>query len=103
MEEQELNNIKINMAELKNDISYIKDALVENKAQHKEIMSKIDHLGDTFQGKIQDKADQKEVMAKFSDYVTKESFTTIQRIVYGLSGAILLAFVYALIDGVIKR
>jgi len=104
--ETEINQLKINLMELKTDITYIKDALVENKEQHKEISAKIDHLGDTFQGKIQDKADQKEVMNKFKSidekYVSQEMFSPIQKLCYGMAGAILLGFVYALVTIVFK-
>ena len=97
--EQEINNLKITMAELKSDIAYIKDSVKQNLTDHKEILSKIDHLGDTFQGKIQDKADQKEVMARFTnvevDYVRLETFKPIQKIVYGIVGAFGLAIVAA--------
>lgn len=54
--------LQVTIAEMKKDITFIKDALIDNTAQHKEIMSKIDHLADTFQGEIQEKADQREVM-----------------------------------------
>lgn len=104
--QDQINNLKISMAELKSDISFIRQGLIKNDeankqnvADHKEIIAKIDHLGDTFQGKIQDKADQKEVMNKFCDienkYLTKEAFTdkfsTVQKLVYGMAGAILMA------------
>ena len=36
------------MAELKNDIGYIRQSLIKNDEQHKEIIAKIDNLGDTF-------------------------------------------------------
>ena len=100
--EQQVNNLEITMAQLKNDIGYIKDSLKNNDSQHKEIIQKIDHLGDTFQGKIQDKADQKEVMDKFDSYVQLETFRPVQKIVYGLVGAILLAFLCAVVALILK-
>ena len=36
--EKEITNIKLNMAELKTDIKYIKDGLIDNKNEHKEIL-----------------------------------------------------------------
>ena len=39
--EQQINEIKINMAEFKKDISYIKDSLDENSKQHKDIKEMI--------------------------------------------------------------
>ena len=111
--EQEISNLKITMAELKSDLSYIKQGLIkndeankQNALDHKEIIVKIDHLGDTFQGKIQDKADQREVMTKFDNlsatFITKEEFGPIKKIAYGMVGAIVLAFLYALIESVLK-
>ena len=104
--ENELNNLKITMSELKKDIGYIKESLDKNDSQHKEILEKIDHLGDTFQDKIQDKADQKEVMEKFNHmelrFVTQDSFRPIQKLAYGLTGAILLAVVGAILALIFK-
>jgi flagellar biosynthesis chaperone FliJ len=36
--DNKINNLEITMAELKTDISYIKEALDDNKEQHKEII-----------------------------------------------------------------
>lgn len=91
------------MMKLTTDIDYLKDGQKKNDQQHEVIIQKIDHLSDTFQGKIQDKADQKEIVTLLDkNYVTKESFSNVQKIVYGLAGAVLLAFVYALITKVFK-
>ena len=38
----ELENLKLIMNTMKTDIGYIKDALVENKEQHKDIMEKME-------------------------------------------------------------
>jgi len=38
----ELTNLKITMAEFKKDLEFIKDSLVSNEEQHKEIIEKID-------------------------------------------------------------
>ena len=40
--EKDINNLNICMNTMKTDIGYIKDALVENKEQHKEIMDKME-------------------------------------------------------------
>ncbi len=85
---QQINNLKITMAEIQTNLKNFGDKLTEHISDQKEtdkkvednfekVFQKIDHLGDTFQGKIQDKADQKEVLVKFEEmerkYVTKES------------------------------
>jgi hypothetical protein len=88
------------MTEFSTDLQYIKKSLDKNDIQHKELGDKIDNLSSTFQTRVGDKADQKEVKDMFvamSDhiddtYVTKDTFTPIQKIVYGMAGAILLAF-----------
>jgi hypothetical protein len=95
-------NIEIAMKGLTKDLGYIKESLEKNEDQHKEILTKIDHLGDTFQGKIQDKADQKEVMEKMDTYVQMETFRPIQKLVYGLVGAMLLACVAAFMALILK-
>ena len=40
--EKDINNLNICMNTMKTDIGYIKEALVENKEQHKEIMEKME-------------------------------------------------------------
>ena len=40
--QEDINNLKICMNTMKNDIGYIKDALDENKEQHKEILEKME-------------------------------------------------------------
>ena len=40
--QDDINNLKICMNTMKNDIGYIKDALEDNKEQHKEILEKIE-------------------------------------------------------------
>jgi len=40
--QEDINNLKICMNTMKNDIGYIKDALEDNKEQHKEILEKIE-------------------------------------------------------------
>ena len=40
--EKDINNLNICMNTMKTDIGYIKDALVENKQQHKDIMEKME-------------------------------------------------------------
>ena len=91
---------------MEENIIFIKDSLAKNDEQHKEILTRIDHLGVTFQGKIQDKADQKEVMVRFDKldetYVSQETFRPIQKLIYGMVGAILLAFIGAVVALVLK-
>ncbi len=85
---EERNRLKITMSEIQTNLKNFGTKLTEHISDQKEtdkkvddnfekVFSKIDHLGDTFQGKIQDKADQKEVLVKFEEmerkYVTKES------------------------------
>ena len=97
--ENEITQLKVNMKEIQTDIGYIKESLVQNFTQHKEIIGKIDHLSDTFQTRIEDKADKKDIEGK---YVSTESFAPVQRITYGLVGAVLLAALYAILNLVIK-
>jgi len=40
--QEDINNLKIIMNTMKNDIGYIKEALDENKEQHKDIMEKME-------------------------------------------------------------
>ena len=40
--QEDINNLQKNMIKMQTDISYIKEALDENKAQHKEIMDKME-------------------------------------------------------------
>jgi len=40
--EQKIQLLEISMAELKKDLSFIKDSLSDNKAEHKEIIDKMD-------------------------------------------------------------
>jgi len=98
------------MAQINTDLKYIKGSLDKNEEQHKEILDKIDNLGDTFTGKIQDKADHKETFgaikglaeAMESKFVSKESFSPIQKIVYGLVGAMLLSIVAGIMALILK-
>jgi hypothetical protein len=39
--ETQIKNLEINMAELKTDLKYIKDGLLENKEEHREILKTI--------------------------------------------------------------
>ncbi len=91
--------LEISMAEIKTTLEYIKTSLVKNDSQHKEIIARIDHLNDTFQTRVGDKASEAEVRERFDEidhlYVTKDAFGPIQKLVYGLVGAICLAFMGA--------
>jgi hypothetical protein len=90
-----MEQINTTVALMKKDITTILNGLVDNKSEHKEILDKIDHLSDTFQGKIQDKADQKEIINLLdTKYVSKEAFSNVQKIVYTLMGALALAALY---------
>ena len=60
--------MKVNMGQLQKDVEYIREM--------------VEHI-------------EKELEDR---YVTKEKFAPIQNIVYGMVGAILLAFLYALIN-----
>jgi len=73
--EKDVKDLQINMAELKTDIKNIKDCLIENvdqhkeiRAQQKEIIGKIDHLSDTFQTRIGDKVNEAEVREQFVSF-----------------------------------
>lgn len=98
-------NLEINLMELKKDISAIKEALVDNKSEHKEILNKIDGFIQVADDRFAAKAEHKETLQKVKDlsdtidvkYVTKESFVWVQRIAYGFVGAIVMAFIAALI------
>ena len=75
---------------LQTDINYIKESLVKNDNQHKEIIQKIDHLFRTFQGKIQDKADQKEVIGKFDSLDSQYASKDIEKWAYGGVASLIL-------------
>jgi hypothetical protein len=59
-----LNKLKINMAELQKDISFIKDSLFKNDNAHKEIIDKLDNFISISQTKFTDRKDHQESMAK---------------------------------------
>jgi translation elongation factor EF-G len=65
---QMFNKIDITMAEFQKDITYIKDSVKQNIEDHKEIVSKIDNLGKTFQGNINEKVDRTEIMKKLESF-----------------------------------
>ena len=58
----EINKIQISMEGFSKDISFIKEAVSQHTMEQKELKEKIDHFCDTFQSKMQDKADQKELV-----------------------------------------
>ena len=103
--EQELNIIKINMAELQKDITFIKESLVKNDDQHKEIIGKIDSFIQNSHDRFADKKDHIESLKKIdeiietldSKYVSVDAFSPIRKLAYGLTGAILLAVVGAIL------
>lgn len=85
--ENELTNLKITMTDLKKDICWIKKGQEKNDEQHKEIIGKIDNF----------------VEASDKRFVTKESFRPIQKIVYGLVGAVLIAVLAAILALILKK
>ena len=107
----EINNLKLNIMQINTDLKYIKGSLDKNEEQHKEILDKIDNLGETFQGKIQDKADHKETFgaikglaeAMESKFVTKDMFSPVQKVVYGMVGAMLLAIIAGVMALILKK
>lgn len=100
-----IQTIEINMTKLNGSIDAIKDALVDNKSEHREIILKIDSFIQSADNRFAAKAEHKETLQKVKDlsqtiddkYVTKESFGLIQKIVYGMVGAILVSFLSALL------
>ena len=52
MEQREINNLNIGMAGMKKDIEFIKDSLVDNKSEHREILLKIDAWIDSSEKKF---------------------------------------------------
>ena len=99
--ENELNLIKINMAELKADIRYIKKGLESIEKQHQEILDKIDAITEHASNRFADKNDQAEIMKRFDGlnnlYVSKEEFKPVKAIIFGMVGFILLAFLSAVV------
>jgi uncharacterized membrane-anchored protein YhcB (DUF1043 family) len=76
--ETQVKDLQIGMAELKTNLKNFGDKLSEHVAMQKEtdkkvdanfakIFDKIDHLADTFQTRIGDKVDQREIVSKFSE------------------------------------
>jgi len=96
----EINIIKINMAELKADIHYIKKSLDTNEKQHREILDKINGIAVNADLRFADKKDQEEIMKKFNGlsniYVSREEFKPVKAIIFGMVGFILLAFLSAI-------
>jgi len=84
--EHNINKLQIDMAELKTDIGYIKASLEKNDSAHEEILKRIDDYVSL--------ADRK--------YVNVDSFAPVQKIVYGMVGAVLLTSLYALLNLVIQ-
>ena len=105
--ENELNIIKVNMAELKADIRYIKQSLDTNDKQHKEILDKIDAITEHASNRFAEKKDQTEIIKRFdglsSMYVSREEFKPIRSVIYGMVGFILIAFLSAIIGLVITK
>jgi hypothetical protein len=105
-----VNKLEITMAELKKDISFIKESLGKNDDQHREIIGKIDGFVKSADDRFAAKADHKEAIQKFKElsehiddtYVTKDTFGPIQKLVYGLVGAILLAVLGAVVALILK-
>jgi hypothetical protein len=110
MSNGKITKLQINMAKIEENIGFIKEALVKNDYQHKELIEKIDSFVHSANERFLDKSEHEETLKRidgFVDtvdkkYVTKESFSLVQKIVYGIMGAIGLAFLYALIELVIK-
>jgi len=82
MEEErrhEITNLQINMAEIQKDISFIKEAVMENKK----------NINDFIRA-----ADEK--------YANKGELKFIQKIVFGTIGAVLILIIGAIMAGIIK-
>ncbi len=109
--ENKIQNLEINMAELKRDISYIKKSIEQNVVDHKEIISKIDSFVQAADDRFADKKDHRDSMTKMDDiietidskYVSKEAFSPIQKIVYGMVGAILLTILGVVLSLILKK
>jgi predicted nucleic acid-binding Zn-ribbon protein len=72
----EINNLKINMAQLANDISYLKKGQDKNDEQHREIINKInensvkmDNFIESSQTKFADRKDHQESIKKVDEIV----------------------------------
>lgn len=79
---KEINNLKITMAELQKDISYIKESIKKNDIDHEIIINKIDHWIDGCEN-------------KFAAKWVETTITWIGRIVFG---AIILAILGLIIN-----
>lgn len=111
--ETQIKDLQINMTEIQTNLKNFGNKLDEHIINQKDtdkkvdnnfakIFDKIDHLSDTFQTRIGDKANEAEVRERFDDisnkYVTKDLFGPVQKIVYGIVGAASLSVLYALIN-----
>lgn len=67
---KEITNLKLQMKEIQVDIKYIKQGLVKNDEQHKEIISKIDGFIQSAEDRFADKADHKESMKQVDCIIT---------------------------------
>jgi hypothetical protein len=82
----DLTKMKIDMAKLQSDVEYIKKGIDEVQNTVKLLEKKITVQAEEFDKK----------------YVSRDKFSPVQSIVYGMVGAILLAFLYALTNFAIK-
>jgi len=103
----ELNQLKTKMGIIDTKLEIIQKSLDKNDDQHEQIMGKIDHLNDTFQGKIQDKADHKEVLVLFDGlekkFVSNDAFRPVQKVVYALVGATLLGVIAGVMAFILRK
>ena len=109
--EQKVQQLEIDMAELKKDICYIKNSLDKNDDQHKEIIDKIDLFVQSSVDRFAEKKYHQESMKRIGDiittldckYVKVEEFKPIRIIIYGMVGFILIAFLTAIVGLVIIK
>jgi hypothetical protein len=117
MSNGKITKLQINMAKIEENIGFIKEALVKNDDQHKELIGSIKEIDVKIDGFVQSaddrfaaKKDHSDSMTKMdgimttidSKFVTKEEFSPIKKLAYGFAGAIILAVLYAIVQSVLK-
>lgn len=108
--ENEINELKINMAEIIKDIGYIKNALDLNTSEHKIIILKIDNFVQSAEDRFAAKSEHKESINKIKDlselidhkYVTKDEFFPLKKFFYISVGALVVTIIGAIMALILR-
>lgn len=69
MSNNKIQKLEINFMKLQTDINYIKESLIKNDNQHKEIISKIDSFVQSADNRFAAKADHRESLNKIDEVI----------------------------------